>query len=153
MAGLTNFELEKYCKTIIGFNFLGVFPCDSFPQNFKNKKTNISCIFNLSPHYATGSHFVAILKIKKTFIYFDSFGKVCKNKSILKFLKSNTDELLCSNKVIQSKTSTFCGLFCLAFLIICQKNKKSIKFFLTRFKKSLSTNDEICLKLILNNLH
>lgn len=149
MVGLTNFELEKFCKNIIGKNFLGVFPCDSFPKSLKYKKY-VSFIFNLSPHYSSGSHFVAILKIKNKFIYFDSFGKICKNKYILKFLKSHTDEILCSNKIIQSKSSAFCGLFCLAFLKICQKEQKSFNFFLNQFKRTLKYNDTICLNLILD---
>lgn len=152
MNGLTNRELEAYCKKFIGKSFLGVYPCDSHPKNLKKfKNDNVSFIYNLSPHYENGSHFVAILKLKDTFYFFDSYGKLCKNKDILKFLKLYTNQLICNTKIIQAKNSIFCGLYCLAFLLTCQKNKKSMKYFVSKFSKPLKKNDNICLTLILKN--
>lgn len=151
MNGLTNKELETYGKKFLGKSFLGVYPCDSHPRDLnKLKNKSFSFIFNLSPHYEDGSHFVAILKRHKTYYYFDSYGKVCKNKDIVNFLKSHTKFLICNKKIIQDKTSIFCGLYCLAFLITCQKNKKSLNFFVSKFSKPLKSNDKICLSIILN---
>lgn len=149
MNGLTNSELEKFCKKLLGKTFLGVFPCDSYPKNITKYKSNISFIFNLSPHYQSGSHFIAVLKKKNKFIYFDSFGKPCKNKLILNFLHNFTTEMTYSNKQIQSKKSLFCGLFCLAFLKICHKNSKTLSYFLNKFSFPLYKNDKLCLNVIL----
>ena len=150
MSGITNYELEKFCKGIIGKDFLGVFPCDVYPYKFKLK--NKSLIFNLSPHYEKGSHFVAILKKNKKIFYFDSFGKKCENKNIVSFLKKYTTKIYYNTKTIQSKKSIFCGLFCLAFLINCQKKKITLEKFVNMFKYPLKNNDSLCLNMILNHL-
>jgi hypothetical protein len=150
MDGLTNYELEKYCKKYLGKCFIGVYPSDAQPKNFKKRK-KVSVIFNLSPHYETGSHFVAILKKNNKLIYFDSFGEKCNNENIIKFLKNITSKLYFNLKPIQSKNSYFCGLFCLAFLIICQKKNKSLKHFQNLFPNSINKNDKIVLNIILSN--
>ena len=151
MNGLTNHDLENFCKKILGNSFLGVYPSDAQPLTFK-KRDNVSVIFNLSPHNETGSHFVAVFKKNKKIFYFDSFGKILKNKHLLKFLKPLTLTLYCNMKSIQSKKSNFCGLFCLAFLIVCQKNKKTISQFQKMFTENLKKkNDAKVLNIILSN--
>lgn len=147
--GLTNYELEKFCKKIVGKHFLGVFPSDAFPNKFNNEK-NSSIIFNLSKSNEKGTHFVAILKKNGKIYYFDSFGEKCTNKNILKNLKINTNIIYYNTKKIQSITSNFCGLYCLAFLIVCQKENKSMSNFLNNFKPFYKQNDKIVLKLILS---
>lgn len=148
--GLTNYELEKYSKKIIGNTFLGVFPSDDFPKLFSTKK-NTSVIFNLSKSNESGTHFIAIFKKGKKIYYFDSFGEICKNKNILKFLKLHTNTIYCNVKKIQSLTSNFCGLYCLSFLIVCQKNNKPFSYFLKQFKPIYKKNDKIALNIILSN--
>ena len=76
------------------FNFIGPSPIDydthkmfgecvwdelckfNLNNHLKNKKKKIGVIFNLDPHYKSGSHWVAVFMndIKKTIYYFDSYG-------------------------------------------------------------------------------
>lgn len=56
--GLTNQELEKLSVSILGENFLGVFPCDSIPQ-IRDEQI-FSVIFNMSKHNENGTHFISI---------------------------------------------------------------------------------------------
>lgn len=149
MAGLRNFEVEKYGKEILGKNFLGVFPCDATPSNFKKKRI-ASIIFNLSKHNQEGSHFVSVLKVNDKYIYFDPLGNPCSNKYISNFLLNCTNEVLRNTKIVQSTTSMFCGIFCLAFLKFCQNKNKSLSFFLSKFDENLELNNNIALNLVLS---
>ena len=149
MAGLRNFEVEKYGKHIIGNNFLGVYPCDVEPKKFIDKKY-ASVIFNLSKHNEKGSHFIAVFKNKKNVYYFDPLGNSCTNKYINNFLLKCTNNIIHNSKVVQSTSSMFCGIFCLAFLNICQVKQESFPKFLNKFKPDLYKNDKIALHLVLS---
>ena len=149
-SGLTNEDLEKMSKKILGNNFLGVFPCDSTPET--SRKKNFSVIFNLSKHNENGTHFVAILKTKKSLIYFDSYGKICDNKYILYFLKKHSSVYTFNNFQIQSSTSFFCGIYCLGFLLACQKLNFSLETFLNYFSTNKNCNDILITNFIVSQL-
>lgn len=150
--GLSNFLLNRYTKKIIGCKFLGVYPCDAYPIKFFLIK-NCSIIFNLSPHYEKGSHFVAILKKNNSIFYFDSFGKTCSNKDIKNFLRKFNGNIYFNSKTIQHKNSFLCGFFCLAFLICCQKNNSSLNAFIEMFNpRNLNENDTIVIRYIMNEI-
>lgn len=151
-TGIRSDTLTKFCSKILKNNFLGVFPCDFYPLKF-HMVNNASVIFNLSTSQEKGSHFIALYKNKNNVIYFDSFGEKCKNKHIKNFLKSSNYKIL-SNKIpIQHIESYFCGFFCLAFLIFCQKRRGNLKTFLKMFHKNdLIKNDKIVTQYILNEI-
>lgn len=150
--GLTNIELEKIAKKILGKNFLGVYPCDAFPKINKNKINNFSIIFNLSKHNEGGSHFVSILKIEENLFYFDSFGKKCDNKFVMIFLKSISDTYFFNGFEIQHPSSMFCGVYSLGFLISSQKFNIPIESFLNLFYFKNVINDQIIIDFIVKVL-
>lgn len=127
--------------------FIGCFPADLQPTT---RKSNFGIIFNLSKHNEEGSHYVAIYKNKTSLIYFDSFGTPPENKLIIKFLKKHQlNRKISYNQIkIQDDSSSFCGIFCLSFLL-SQENNVSLDNFLSFFHPSnLKKNDEITLKLL-----
>ena len=114
MVGFSNQFIENVGAELIGSSFYGVFPCDAYPII---KKKNFSIIFNLSKHDEVGSHFIALIKNEKNIYYFDSFGKKCKNSYILKFMKKFNLPILHNGFQVQDRSSSYCGLFCLFFII------------------------------------
>lgn len=141
MSGITNGDLEKLCKKLLNNNFLGVFPSDVTP---KSKKFLWSVIFNLSPHYEEGSHFVAIIKRKRKIFYFDSFGKQCSNGNLITFMKYYKLPIEYNKIKIQSDTSSLCGYYCFYFLHEYFLKNKSYKEVISKFheeSKELVKND------------
>ena len=144
LEGLTNAYIEKNGLKLIK-NFLGCYPADI---NLKTKKKNFSVIFNLSNHNETGTHFVAISCNKDVIIYFDSFGNPCTNKHLKLFLEKNcrNKKLIYNKTKVQSDKSTFCGIFCLGFLL-SQQNNITLNNFLKIFHPTnLPVNDQIILE-------
>lgn len=149
MSGLTNKYLEELSKIYIKKNFLGVYPSDAIPNI--NKKKEFSIIFNLSKHFEPGSHFISIVKFPKQIIYFDSFGKNCKVKSIKTFINKFKLPIKYNKKQIQHHVSNFCGYFCFYFLYHCFEMRKSLSSFLRKFpSKKLKQNDNLLLTFILD---
>ena len=148
--GLSNIELEKLAQQMLGKNFIGVYPCDSTPKNI-NKKI-FSVIFNLSKHDENGTHFVAILKKNNDIFYFDSFGKNCYNEFILKFINSLSNTYYFNNFQIQNQSSIFCGIFCLGFLLACQKLNYKPEEYLNMFYLKKKCNDDIVTRFIVSSL-
>lgn len=145
-GGLTNGYIEKTGLKLLK-NFIGCYPVDLQPKNLKKE---FSIIFNLSKHNELGTHFVAISNQKNTFVYFDSLGKPCTNNMLKSFIKANIKrkEYSYNRKKVQSDGSTFCGIFCLGFLL-SQENKIPMNEFMKIFcKTNLRLNDEIILDFI-----
>lgn len=140
MPGLTNQELEKLSKHLIGKNFLGVYPSDSKPR-IKNTQNN-SLIFNLSKHNEPGTHYVSVLFQKNKILFFDSFGKTLTNTLILNFLRTFNLPIFYVKKKIQTPDSHFCSLFSLSFLFYVQKKKKTVYQFTKMFDKTPTKNNE-----------
>lgn len=149
MSGITNYDLEKLCKKYLNKNFLGVFPSDVLPKSNKNTQC---LIFNLSAHNESGSHFIAIYKLKRKIIYFDSFGKECTNSNIKKFISNFKLSVEYNKKQIQNDTSSLCGYYCFYFLHLCLIKRKSLNYFLKKFtkdKSKLFSNELKLMKFIL----
>ena len=95
--------------------FVGVFPINRLPPYLLNKPSSI--IVNLDEHYKPGSHWVAIkLEKFKPAYYFDSFGNYPPNE-IICFMERNAKTWIHNDKKYQSETSSFCGYYCVLFLI------------------------------------
>lgn len=149
IEGLTNRDLEKLCKNCI-YNFIGVYPSDSKPNKKKIKK-NFSLIFNLSPHFEQGSHFIAVVKKYNKLYYFDSLNER-KNNDISEFIHSLNLRITFCQKKIQSDDSIFCGLYCLAFLLYMQNYNSTPYHFYKFFSKNKKKNDVIVKKFILKEI-
>ena len=148
--GLTNQELEKLTKSILGEKFLGVYPCDSTPRIID--KQIFSVIFNMSKHNENGSHFISILKKNQTVFYFDSRGKKCDNVYILNFLKHISNKYSFNNFQMQNDSSIFCGVYCLGFLVACQKLNFQPKTYIDLFLFNDTLNDQIVTEFIVSHL-
>jgi hypothetical protein len=93
-----------------------------FDGNALEGKDYIGIVFNLDPHYKSGSHWVAsFIDIpKKQYYYFDSYGMRPPNQ-VYKFMQWLTIQepelvLKMNAKRFQKKESE-CGMFCLYFII------------------------------------
>ena len=154
VEGLTNQYIETLGKRILGSNFLGCFASDVPP---KTNKKNFSVIFNLSEVNSkskddSNEHFIAIVFNNEKIMYFDSFGRKCSNKNILKFIKirKGNRTLFENTEQVQSCSSYFCGYYCISFLIAC-KLKIKLNTFLEMFdKNNLIKNDKIVVNYIQN---
>jgi|UniRef100_A0A6C0K7P2 hypothetical protein len=140
--------MKQYEEAFPNFDFMGPFPIDfaapkpntppgTAPKCLmdeiceyrvqsaaKNKKDMLGVIYNLDPHYKSGSHWVAtFVDLKKNrCMYFDSYG-LKPPKQILTFMSwvSNQDAarkmpLMYSSRRVQYK-NTECGVYCLYFII------------------------------------
>lgn len=98
--------------------------------NKKHKK--IGVIFNLDPHYKSGSHWVAVFlnDNKKTIYYFDSYGDAPPNQ-IKKFIDNvvqQSGELGTSYKYLQNKRrhqfgDSECGMYSMYFITEMLQNR------------------------------
>jgi len=145
--GLSNEYVNEICQSFFGKSFLGVFPCDIHP---KPRSKKFSLIFNTGDSSTSGEHFVAIYYNKKSIFYFDSFGLPPNDQNIIKFLSfyRQGKKLISWKKRIQDSNSSFCGFYCIGFLLHKYKDdKKFPKIFHT---KNLKLNDEKIVKFILD---
>ena len=118
----------------------------------KKGKKKIGIIFNLDPHYLSGSHWVALfINIKEKFIfYFDSNGDPVPKqikKLITKIKKQGMEHNIKfsfdSNQGIEHQLeNTECGIYCLYFIIQLLKDKKSPDYFTTNIIR-----DDVMIKL------
>lgn len=140
--------MNQYEEAFPNFDFMGPFPIDfaapkpntpagaqpkclmdeiceyRVQSATKNNKDMLGVIYNLDPHYKSGSHWVAtFVDLKKNrCMYFDSYG-FKPPKQILTFMSwvSNQDSnrkmpLMYSSRRVQYK-NTECGVYCLYFII------------------------------------
>lgn len=143
--GLTNKYLENITKKLIGSSFIGVYPCDVHPVT---KKKNFSLIFNTGKKDSSGEHFIAISVSNKKVFYFDPFGEKPSNTDILKYITSLKRKLTWNTRKIQHDTSSFCGFYCLAYLVSI-KRKMSFSRFKSLFSnQNLKENDKKVVKFI-----
>ena len=115
---LCNFELKKYINNNI--NIIGF-------------------IFNLDPHYKSGSHWVALYLDcnKKIIYYFDSNGELIPNeikklsdKIINQAKEMNINIKYKDNyKTIHQQSNTECGMYCLYFIITLLTGTHTFDYF------------------------
>lgn len=135
--------MKQYEATHTNFKFFGAVPIDfaaadpysnkkqclikeiceiDFDGNALEGKDYIGIVFNLDPHYKSGSHWVAsFIDIpKKQYYYFDSYGMRPPNQ-VYKFMQWLTiqepDLVLKMNAKRFQKKESECGMFCLYFII------------------------------------
>ena len=109
-------------------------------QKLEKGKTKIAVIFNLDPHYKSGSHWVSLfINIKKKFIFFlDSNGdKIPKRiNTLVKRIISQakkfglTLEFFQNYPRIHQKQNTECGIYSLYMIIQLLEDKKTPNYFI-----------------------
>lgn len=153
ISGLSNSYLENVCQSVLkNQKFLGVYPCDIQPSVCDHKKA-FSIIFNTGDSKTRGKHFVAIYINKKYLYYFDSFGEIPMDNNIKKFIKENQKrrKIINFNFQIQSDSSSFCGFYCLAFLLSKDRRKYSL-FKKMMNRKNLLKNDVVVISFIVKHI-
>ena len=130
-----------------------ILPCDIF-QSESKLTANKSFIINSQTSNLPGSHFLCVLIKPKEIYYFDSLAFPLLNCYIDKKLKFMNKPIRSCNQdqAIQGVNSVFCGYYCLSFLIVCQKRKKSFEEYLKMFSfdrpECYIRNEEICTSII-----
>ena len=97
-----------------------ILPCDIFKSQSK-LVANKGFIINSQLSKLPGSHFLSVLIEEEDIIYFDSLAIVPTNEYIITKLITANKPIRYCNKPIQGANSVFCGLYCLSFLIECQR--------------------------------
>jgi len=91
-------------------------------QILKEKyKPNSLYIVNLEDDNEDGSHWVSIITKNNQSCYFDSFGCV-PSLQVEQFLHKSKSKYMFNNRIIQSLSSTECGLFSLGVIIYVHKH-------------------------------
>ena len=108
---MSNFDLLDWCK-YLEIPIKNVLSRDqTVPHNHKLALF----IYNLEPHYMSGSHWVTTYVRDGTINYFDSFG-MPPFQELVNHAKEKNLNLLHQNRQIQNLYTTTCGYFCLYFL-------------------------------------
>ena len=108
---MSNFDLLDWCK-YLKIPIKNVLSRDqTVPHNHKLALF----IYNLEPHYMSGSHWVTTYVRDGTINYFDSFG-MPPFQELVNHAKEKNLNLLHQNQQIQNLYTTTCGYFCLYFL-------------------------------------
>jgi hypothetical protein len=146
--GLDNKQINSMLSNIKSYN--GCYMRDQLPRNIKNG----FYIINMEPNSAHGSgtHWVSFYIGSRILIYFDSFGVEPPN-DVLALCKHRV--LFWNKKTIQASTSTACGWFSIAFILICGKNQKVLNnyhHFIGLFSDIQSRNDEILEEILEKHL-
>jgi hypothetical protein len=124
--------------------FIGALPIDKLPMEIDYP----TClIINNQKSTKAGEHRLALFFDKnQNAIFFDSFGFSPRLYNLDKYIKLHSRKFDWNKKQLQSTTSTYCGYYCILFLLfICRK--KSLNYFLKNFK-SPSLNDAVIEKLL-----
>ena len=132
-----------------------ILPCDIFKSQSK-LVANKGFIINSQLSKLPGYHFLSVLIKEEEIIYFDSLAIVPTNEYIItKLLTANKPIRYC-DEPIQGANSVFCGLYCLSFLIECQRRRKTFKEFLNIFSYDTPgcyiSNEELCTSIIRSSL-
>ena len=147
--------MKQYEKAYHCFEFLGPSPIDFDTHvaygkcvwedlcNFKlsdtisRGKKKIGIVFNLDPHYKSGSHWVAVFINcnKKEVYYFDSYGDRCPT-DIRRFIRKVENQSQKMGKKYTYKSNDYrhqygnseCGMYCLYFITQLLKDASFSKF-------------------------
>jgi hypothetical protein len=157
--------MKQYEDAYTCFEFLGPSPIDydthklygecvweelchfNLANQIKDKKTKIGVIFNLDPHYKSGSHWVSLfININKgTIFYFDSVGDKIPDR-IKKFVNEVTKQGMQQKKPIHFKFdqnhpvehqygNTECGIYSIFFIVHMLEDKITEHYLKTHILK------------------
>lgn len=125
-------------------NYLGTFAIDKLPKKVKYPS---GLIVNNQESNKPGQHWVAIYFDKnKNAIFFDSYGQKAQYYGLNKYLKRHSKSIIENNKMIQSETSNYCGIYSILFIYFMNKNN-SLRTFLSKFDIP-KKNDKLIKKIL-----
>lgn len=157
VAGLTNLYISDLLKNNLKVkNFRDVYSADTVPKTLLHHKNEdmLTCIVNLSKASDFGSHFVALTVGSKSITVHDSLSLPLDIISpfFYKCLSKTKKKLEYSiDFPIQQLDSSFCGFYCIYFVLMDAKkqfsNTNNIKPFIPR---PVKRNDHIVIRNIIN---
>ena len=122
-------------------SFMGCYPKDKLPKTFP-KILPKTMIINTGHSSTHGDHWVALLLLKNSCFYFDSFGLDILDDHIQDFIERKYKRYTANQKCIQHFESKKCGEFCIGFAKLV-KNREDFKNFILKFDfQNLKNNDE-----------
>ena len=126
-------ENDYYAKKY----YLGTVALDQLPQNIRYP----SClIVNNQKSHQPDQHWIAIYFGKNQKAeFFDSFGQNAKYYSLENYIKSRSKGFVNSNIKLQSNYSTFCGYYCVLFILLKTRGWSLQRIF-RQFKSPRLTN-------------
>lgn len=125
--------------------FQGVFSADNIPL-LKNNKSSL--IINFDKRSEPGSHYVAFFKYNKMkSYYFDPLKLDFVPKEVGEYLFQYQSVFDLSNS-IQSFKSTFCGFYCMLFIICLNVGVKYWENIQVKFIPRNLNNDKTCIDLL-----
>jgi hypothetical protein len=146
--------------------FMGTFSADCIPKRKLLRMDAFSIIVNLkrrSPKrtpeqregkrqlltdldYLVTGHFVVVAAFSDFTFYVDSFGKRCRQEDVQDFLRMRRNPVYRNESKLQAAQSTYCGLFCLLFVLyFYQRPKWRLKF---DERGDLQRNEKLCLNFL-----
>ena len=153
-VGVTSEYLAKLAKNCLDIQ-PEILPCDIF-QSESKLTANKSFIINSQISNLPGSHFLCVLIKEEEIIYFDSLAFPLLNSYIKTKLKTVNKPIKYCIHPIQGANSVFCGLYCLSFLIVCQRKRRTFEEFLTMFSYDSQgryiKNEKVCASIIKSSL-
>lgn len=144
---LTNIYIEKIMKKIP--NFVGVFSADNAPFLKKGKS---SMIVNFDKRGEPGSHFIAIFKKRKNKVYYFDPLKLNIFPIEIARILGRYPHTFDFSENIQSFESTYCGFYCMLFILSQYINEEYWKKICKKFEYRNKLNDEQCIKLICKSI-
>lgn len=131
---------DKYTKSI----YLGTKSLDKLP---KIRKYPSCLIVNNQSSKRPGEHWVAIYYDKNKYgEFFDSFGMNPTFYKLNSYLKSSSSKFRFNTKVLQTQSSSYCGFYCILFLLFKARGY-SLEKFISLFKNPYK-NDKLLNELI-----
>ena len=121
--------------------FRGVFALDQVPKTFFKFP---SCfIVNTHKQNQPGEHWLAVyIDSNMKIDFFDSFGRPPEEFKLHQYLSSISIQINYNKKQIQSVSSSFCGYYCL-FFILSKVRGMSMDKFVSMFSENTEKNDDI----------
>lgn len=124
-------------------SFIGAFPSNHIPQVLDRPAAYVINTAPAPDEYG-GDHWVAIiLKDNSHGEYFDSFGMPPIEHNIAFFItRMCPNGYKFSNKMIQSRSSAMCGLYCIDYIRQRLVQGVSFKTYLSSFNTDYKANDD-----------
>jgi len=146
-AGLSNIFIQQFLDSQKLKHFDGVYSSNNIPQHVLKKKKFI-IISNLSEDSEPGTHFICIEKKYKQYIVYNSLATPIRSYiHRFKFMTIKRHSILQACQYpLQSISSTFCGFYCIYFVLSLNYPKVNVETFSAT---TLVNNDEVCIKNIL----
>jgi hypothetical protein len=134
--GVTNEILDEFARKLCPRLYKGLF----------NPSTNLLRLNICAPFTIilnVGFHFVCVHTTGKKVFYIDSYGLMCRNRVVWKFLRQFKIPIVINRARLQSPKSRHCGMYALLFATYLDLPKKPFKLkFHNRARKK---NDQLCM--------